>query len=64
MPTSEDYRQVITLVSAKRTGPPPLAVRQVGRSQVLVVHACPLSGPLPALTGWTMPRAFTLHNFH
>jgi signal transduction histidine kinase len=35
------------------------SIRQPGRSQVLVVHACPLRGPLPGLTGWTMTRAFT-----
>ena len=37
----------------------PVTVRQSGQSQVLVVHACPLAGPLPDLTGWTMTRAFT-----
>lgn len=33
--------------------------RQQGRSQTLVVHACPLSGPLADLTGWTMTRVYT-----
>jgi signal transduction histidine kinase len=37
----------------------PITVRQVGRSQVLVVHACPLGGPLSEATGWTMTRVFT-----
>lgn len=37
----------------------PSAVRQNGRSQILIVHACPLRGPLTSLTGWTMTRAFT-----
>ena len=37
----------------------PSAVRQSGRSQVLIVHACPLRGPLMGVTGWTMTRAFT-----
>jgi signal transduction histidine kinase len=37
----------------------PVTVRQLGRSQVLVVHACPLSGPLVDVTAWTMARAFT-----
>ena len=36
----------------------PVTVRLVGRSQVLVVHACPLRGPLADVTGWTMMRAF------
>ena len=35
------------------------SIRQAGRSQVLIVHACPLRGPLPGVTGWTMTRAFT-----
>jgi hypothetical protein len=37
----------------------PATVRQVGRSQVLVVHACPLPRPLAGVTGWTMTRVFT-----
>jgi signal transduction histidine kinase len=37
----------------------PVTLRQTGRSQVLVVHACPLPGPLADVTGWTMTRAFT-----
>src|SRR5438067_5894838 len=36
----------------------PVTMRLVGRSQVLVVHACPLRGPLSDVTGWTMMRAF------
>jgi hypothetical protein len=34
-------------------------VQQFGRSQVLVVHACPVLGPLAEVTAWTMTRAFT-----
>jgi signal transduction histidine kinase len=26
------------------------------RSQTLLLHACPLAGPIPSLTGWTMTR--------
>jgi signal transduction histidine kinase len=37
----------------------PATVRQVSRSQVLVVHACPLSGPIAGVTAWTMTRVFT-----
>src|SRR5947209_1392478 len=33
-------------------------VGAVGRSQVLLVHACPLRGPLAGATGWTMTRVF------
>jgi signal transduction histidine kinase len=39
-------------------GERPVTMRQPGRSQVLVVHACPLPGPLAGVTGWTMTRAF------
>src|SRR6478752_6951201 len=31
----------------------PVTIRQFGRSQVLVVHACPLRGPIAETTGWT-----------
>ena len=37
----------------------PVTMHLVGRSQVLVVHACPLRGQLADATGWTMMRAFT-----
>ena len=36
-----------------------VTVRQSGQSQVLVLHACPLEGPLADLTAWTMTRVFT-----
>ncbi len=37
----------------------PFALRQSGRSQVLLLHACPLQGPISRLTAWTMARVFT-----
>jgi signal transduction histidine kinase len=37
----------------------PVTMTQPGQSQVLVVHACPLPGPLATVTGWTMTRVFT-----
>ncbi|MGY3441344.1 sensor histidine kinase [Bradyrhizobium sp. USDA 4473] len=37
----------------------PAGLRQPARSQVLLVHACPLRGPLQGTTAWTMTRAFT-----
>jgi signal transduction histidine kinase len=40
-------------------GERPVTLQQAGRSQVLVVHACPLRGPLADATGWTMARVFT-----
>jgi signal transduction histidine kinase len=42
---------------ALRTGEP-ASIRQSGRSQVLLVEACPLPGPLQGLTAWTMTRVF------
>ena len=34
-------------------------VRQAGRLQTLLLHACPLPGPIEGLTAWTMMRVFT-----
>ena len=34
-------------------------VRQVGRLQTLLLHACPLPGPIEGATAWTMTRVFT-----
>ncbi len=33
--------------------------RQVGRLQTLLLHACPLPGPIEGVTAWTMTRVFT-----
>ena len=40
-------------------GERPVTIRQSGQSQVLVLHACPLEGPIAAATAWTMTRVFT-----
>jgi signal transduction histidine kinase len=37
----------------------PVTMRQTSRSQVLLLHACPIAGPLSNVTGWTMARVFT-----
>jgi signal transduction histidine kinase len=37
----------------------PAVIRQTGRSQVLLLQACPLRGPLQGATAWTMTRTFT-----
>jgi signal transduction histidine kinase len=37
----------------------PVTVRQSGQSQVLILHACPLEGPILKVTAWTMTRVFT-----
>ena len=34
----------------------PVLSRAVSRTQTLLVFACPLDGPLPGVTGWTMTR--------
>jgi signal transduction histidine kinase len=49
-------RQVNT--EAEQSGRPAV-IRQPGRSQTLIVHACPLRGPLHNVTAWTMTRAMT-----
>lgn len=36
-----------------------ITIRSPGRSQVLVLRACPLSGPIADSTAWAMARAFT-----
>jgi signal transduction histidine kinase len=53
---SNTIRQVNA--EALRSGRPAV-IRQTGRSQVLLVQACPLRGPLQAVTAWTMTRTFT-----
>src|SRR5262245_6615841 len=47
--------------AALRSGQPAL-VREDGRSQVLLVGACPLPGPYPDLTAWTMTRVSISEN--
>jgi signal transduction histidine kinase len=37
----------------------PVTIRQVGRSQVLAVNACPLQGSAQGVTAWAMTRVFT-----
>jgi signal transduction histidine kinase len=43
---------------AARDGSPRTVLR-TGRSQTLVLHACPLGGPLPEATAWTMARVYS-----
>ncbi|WP_024508565.1 HAMP domain-containing sensor histidine kinase [Bradyrhizobium sp. ARR65] len=43
---------------ALRSGQP-AGLRQPSRSQTLLVHACPLRGPLQGATAWTMTRVFS-----
>ncbi len=37
----------------------PVTVRRPSQTQTLVLHACPLPGPLSDVTAWTMTRVFT-----
>ena len=37
----------------------PVTVVRRSRSQALILHACPLRGPIEGLTGWTMTRVQT-----
>lgn len=36
----------------------PAGLRQAGRQQTLLMHACPLPGPIAGVTAWTMTRVF------
>jgi len=36
----------------------PAELRQAGRQQTLLLHACPLPGPIAGVTAWTMTRVF------
>lgn len=48
----------IKLVNAEAIDSSAERIQRV-RSQTLVLHACPLSGPLPELTAWTMTRVYS-----
>ena len=37
----------------------PVTLRQIGRSQVLAINACPLRGRFNGVTAWAMTRVFT-----
>jgi hypothetical protein len=37
--------------------------RSVSREQTLLLYACPLSGPIPRLTAWTMTRVEAVPNY-
>ncbi|WP_216850987.1 ATP-binding protein [Acidisphaera sp. L21] len=36
-----------------------VAARQTGRQQTMLLHACPLPGPIEGVTAWTMTREYT-----
>jgi signal transduction histidine kinase len=42
-----------------RTGERQANGRYEGASQIMLLTACPLAGPVPGLTAWTMTRVFT-----
>ena len=58
LPTAELTTIGQVNAEALRSGRPAIA-RQAGRSQALLVHACPLPGSLQGMTAWTMTRVFT-----
>jgi signal transduction histidine kinase len=58
LPAAEENTIREVNAEALRSGRPAV-IRQTGRSQVLLVQACPLRGPLPGTTDWTMTRTFT-----
>ena len=58
LPAAEENTIREVNAEALRSGRPAV-IRQTGRSQVLLVQACPLRGPLPGTTAWTMTRTFT-----
>jgi len=55
-PTGEERERIAALnQSAAEFGQP--EADQIGTgAQTLLIHACPLRGPLPGVTGWTMVR--------
>jgi signal transduction histidine kinase len=56
----EAERGTIEQVNADaRRDEQPVTVRRPGQTQALVLHACPLTGPLSEVTAWTMTRVFT-----
>jgi signal transduction histidine kinase len=62
LPSAErDQIQAVNLQAAQDEQP---ADRRVSSpSQTLLIHACPLSGPLPRLTAWTMTRVQAAQGF-
>lgn len=56
----EAERGAIEQVNADaRRDEQPVTVRRPSQRQTLVLHACPLPGPLSDVTAWTMTRVFT-----
>jgi signal transduction histidine kinase len=51
--------RISTVNRAALTEDHPVSSRYESRSQTLVLTACPLAGPIPQLTAWTMARVFT-----
>jgi signal transduction histidine kinase len=56
----EAERGAIEQVNADaRSDEQPVTIRRPSQTQTLVLHACPLPGPLSGVTAWTMTRVFT-----
>jgi signal transduction histidine kinase len=54
-----EFDRIKTINQAAVGADEPREARYAGRSQTLLIRACPLTGPVPNLTAWTMTRVFT-----
>jgi signal transduction histidine kinase len=58
LPVAE-YKTIMQLNATANSDGRFATTTRPGNSQVLVLQACPLQGPIPGLTGWTMTRVYT-----
>jgi signal transduction histidine kinase len=58
LPPAEEP-QIRELAEASARDGVPVDMRHDAQSQVLLLHACPLTGPSPLLSAWTMARVVT-----
>jgi signal transduction histidine kinase len=58
LPPAEEP-QIRDLADASARDGVPVALRRDTQSQVMLLHACPLTGPIPHLSAWTMARVTT-----
>jgi signal transduction histidine kinase len=58
LPSAEEP-QIRDVADASALDGVPVDRRRETRSQVLLLHACPLTGPIPHLSAWTMARVIS-----
>src|SRR5262249_55014168 len=58
LPSAEEP-QIREAADASALDGVPVDRRRDTRSQVLLLHACPLAGPIPQLSAWTMARVIS-----